>query len=300
MKLLLAYAKAGVTDTSAIISIASSRGRIALAEAIAALSEAGRLNNAALVIVPAEPPGKQLCSFIRKMIPLYSKVIVAALQSTGRLAPGNFDRLLRTSMPDAESKIKVIDSSGSVGEIIQQAEANGLYAKGHSLQVFCDNQLARNFEQEISDGSFKLDPTTISVNPVDIPKDDADAILKAVNDKDLSAMHRVLDPHVFSSPEGVPEFRTGMLAKENKFAYHTGGSSLYELAGTQAAPQAGAGSQMRGMGSSAWSGGRAVLKAPINHVPEDENASERDQALDQDIRGAGLDWGFGRRNGSSV
>jgi hypothetical protein len=57
--------------------------------------------------------------------------------------------------------------------------------------------------------------------------------------------------------------------------------------------------QMRGSNSSAWAGGRLVLSKPEQHVPEDENESERDNALDQDIVGGGLDWGVSHRRGGS-
>lgn len=63
----------------------------------------------------------------------------------------------------------------------------------------------------------------------------------------------------------------------------SGGPVINEF-GIQAGPAPGASVNMRGSGSSAWSGGRLVLAKPENHVPEDENAKyERDSALD---------WGF--------
>ena len=490
-KLLKLYAKAGAKTPQQIIALASTRGSVALAEAKAALAEAGRLHNTAMLIIPAEPPGKNLCNFIRKLIPNFSKIVIIAQQSSGRLAPGNFDKLIRASMPDAERKIKVMDSSASVGEAIEQAAANGLYVKSHALQIFCDQQLARNFAQEIKDGRFRLDPTTITVASQQIPKDDTEAIVKSLNTQDLAAMHRVLDPHVFSSETGIPDYKMALLRKENKlfesnvddswddvntsgeddsyfstsqsppsgkfsdtnafqdllekyadklhakgiqvtgeelgtgtmgtafmltngkvlkmtydeseakasalimqhpaehlvkifdvfkfptsvgnkFVFGVVKEKLEELSrsekqsvirdpksveipamkielkkagvtnfndfnpgnimkrgstyvlvdpgysktidgntptleayipmlnefGVQAGPSAGAGPQMRGMGTSAWSMGKNVLKLPKNHVPEDENATEKDRALDQDIRGGGLDWG--RRNRSSV
>lgn len=56
--------------------------------------------------------------------------------------------------------------------------------------------------------------------------------------------------------------------------------------GILGAPQAGSGSQMRGMGSTAWSGGKLVLADPKDHVPVDEEDEEA-QYLDQDRKGLG-------------
>lgn len=450
--LLRAYRLAGCLTDGEVLSAALLRGSTAFCEA-RAIVESGRENSTAMVIVPGDPPGKNVCGFIRRLVGERSKLIVAARQAN--LQPGQFERLLRASMPDVEKKLRIMDVGSSIADAVMSAERNRHYRPSQALEVFAPDQDARNFAQEVRDGSLNFDPTVISVVPVRVPSDNAKDIERAVELDDLAALHRVLDPHIFSSPEGINGYKSAMnegaylrvdtspasvaglclVAKdtlrvlmlqralcdddpaggtwefpgghmepdENPLAaayrewqeevgillpaeyvkrlpdgswlssngvyvgavvvvpdeeciglkdreqvtnpddpdgdsfeavawwdieqllenpalrpeldhdimmvvdaivgaiesYEffcedmSGVRQVNELVGTQAAPQAGPQSQMRASNSSAWSGGRLVLKKPEQHVPEDKNESERDRALDQDIVGGGLDWGIG-------
>ncbi len=519
-----AYLAAGFRTREEMVEHARIRGEAVLAHVLQALAEDVRDNSTAMVVVPAEPPGRNVCDFIRRLVGQRTKLVVAA--QSGKLAPGNFERLLRASMPDVEKKIRVMDVGSSIADAVSSAERNRHYRPSQALEVYCDPQMARNFSQEVSDGSLKFDPTVIRAIPTEIPTDDLEGILEAVFDDDLDAMHRVLDPHVFSdqdslrvykdvlrggqlpgnvevigssepppkgeslvrmferlqrefltdiapsreigiaklsmvlrhelgdhfaeleylgsgrngsayrTPDGLilkvttdpleaesaaklvgrsceyiheihvvnqideniwlilqeggleklppqycEEFDVAMEIIETLGAGHAlrrgdaeevkeimvrsghtdlcllvaevmkkfdvggmlrevaelgleadfhsgnimlregrpvltdlgtpgdgpgeqkgppdGDQQVNELVGVQAAPQAGARGQMRGSNSSAWAGGRLVLSKPETHVPEDDNATERDGALDQDIVGGGLDWGINRSRSST-
>ena len=172
------------------------------------LAEAGRENSTAMVVLTGEPPGKNVCAFIRSLVADRSKLIVVAQH--GSLRPGDFERLLRASMPDCEKKLRIMEAGGSLADAVSSAERNRHYRPSQALEVFCDPQSARNFSQEIRDGSLKFDPTVISVRPQEIPKDDADDIAKAVRSNDNNAMHRVLDPHVFSNQNSIADYRLAL------------------------------------------------------------------------------------------
>ncbi len=513
--IIRAYLAAGFRTREEMIEHARIRGVLDIVQH--ALNEDVRQNSTAMVVVPASPPGKNVCAMIRKTIGNNTKLIVAA--QPGPLAPGNFEKLLRASMPDVEKKLRVMDVGKSVADAVTSAETNHLYSKNQALTVYCDQALADEFNHAIKAGGLGFDPTIIMVNPVEVPSDDPGAISKAVFDDNLDAMHRVLDPHVFSDQDSLQSYKSvlkggqtgglfdvggesepppkeslqrefltdiapsrelgikklnmllrhelgdsfadleylgsgrngsayrtpdGLILKvttDPKEAYsaeklkgleceyihriieviiapepnvwfiiqeggleelppqyreefdtameiievigaghalrrgdaaevkeimvrsgHTdlcmlvaevmkkfdvggmlreiaehgleadfhsgnimlrqgrpvltdlgtpgdgpgrqkgppdGDSQVNELAGMMAAPQAGSRSQMRGSNSSAWAGGRLVLSKPETHVPEDENATERDGALDQDIVGGGLDWGVQRSRSST-
>ncbi len=187
-------------------AMAALNGSAALAEYI--VSEADE-HSTAMVVVPGEPPGKNTCEMIRHLVVDRTKLIVVA--QSGRLAPGNFEKLLRASMPDVERKLRVMDCDKSLAAAVNSAESNKLYSPGQALEVYCDEQQARNFGQEIRDGSLKFDPTVISVHPqAEMAKDSPDDILKACHDDDLDAMHRVLDPHIFSSHESLSEYQAAL------------------------------------------------------------------------------------------
>lgn len=174
----------------------------------APIREAGRENSTAMVVLAGEPPGKNVCAFVRSLVADRSKLIVVAQH--GSLRPGDFERLLRASMPDCEKKLRVMDSGASLADAVSSAERNRHYRPSQALEVFCDPQSARNFSQEIRDGSLKFDPTVISVIPQEIPRDDAADIAKAVQSNDNSAMHRVLDPHVFSNQDSITDYRQAL------------------------------------------------------------------------------------------
>lgn len=448
--LIRAYRRAGFLTDGEVLAAALLRGAAAFCEA-RALVEAGRESSTAMVIVPGTPPGKNVCAFIRRLVGDRSKLVVAA--KTGDLSPGSFETMLRASMPDVEKKLRVMDVGDSAAEAVMSAERNRHYRPSQALEIFCTDEDARGFAQEVRGGHLNFDPSVISTVPTQVPSDDPGAILGAVERDDVDALHRVLDPHIFSSPDGLARYQSAMegtsqrqrqdeghlregpweeffatkrlgefpweedpdgedpsgqkgpiekwekrirlydkglnrvgdwiicgltvdsmatwsratgrgnpstagfmvdceilsqkepFGPERHFIYHVerrfsdvatartyaarlrsfidsktldglsrqprsgkmsmskferiktpagaGVGPVNELVGTQAAPQAGPQSQMRGSNSSAWSGGRLVLKKPENFIPDDENESERDRALDQDIVGGGLDWGVG-------
>lgn len=169
-----------------------------------ALDEAAE-NSIAMVVVPGDPPGKNVTGLIRSLVGGRTKLIVVA--QSGKLAPGNFERLLRASMPDVEKKLRIMDGGGSIADAVNSAERNRHYRPSQALEVYADPQLARGFSSEVSDGSLGFDPTTIQVHPTEIPTDDLEALLTAVFDDDLDAMHRTLDPHVFSDQDALRTYK---------------------------------------------------------------------------------------------
>jgi hypothetical protein len=164
-----------------------------------------RQNSIAMVVVPGEPPGKNVCGFIRGLVGNRTRVIVAA--QPGSLSPGQFERLLRASMPDCEKKLRIMDVGDSIADAVSSAERNRHYSPSQALEVYADPQLARNFSQEVSDGRLDFDPTVIRAIPTEIPTDDMKGILAAVQDDDVDAMHRVLDPHLFSDANSLQQYK---------------------------------------------------------------------------------------------
>lgn len=215
--LLQAYRKAGAKTNHDIVAMAAANGLVAQAEVEAALADQAikeqRENSTAMIVVPGSPPGRNICSLIRKMIADRSKLIVVAMQ--GDLPPGAFERMLRASMPDVEKKLRVMDASGpSLADALNMAERNRHYRPSQALEVFCSSEQAPGFSQEVRDGSLKFDPTVITVRPIEIPRDDANDIKKAVESDDESAMHRVLDPHVFSDQDSLHDYSQALLHTE--------------------------------------------------------------------------------------
>ena len=211
--LVQAYKAAGCKTDSDILAMAASHGLVAQAEVEAALSEQ-RENSTAMIVVPGEPPGRNICAFIRKLLADRTKLIVVA--QDGRLAPGNFERMLRASMPDVEKKLRVMDAGGpSLADIINMAERNRHYRPSQALEVYCRQDQVAGFQQEVHDGSLKFDPTVIRIIPTQVPKDDPDDITRAVSRDDNSAMHRVLDPHVFSDQDAIHDYKQALLHSEN-------------------------------------------------------------------------------------
>ena len=207
-RLLDSYRRAGCRTKGQVLALASAFGQVALAEAHAALFEAGRENSTAMVVVPGEPPGRNVCGLIRSIAQDRSRVIVVVQRD--QLAPGSYEKMLRASMPDCEKKIRVMDADGDLADMISSAERNKHYNKNHALTVVCPPDLADGFTQGVSTGTLSFDPTVISVQPMKVPSDDSGAIVKAVGAQDQAAMHRVLDPHVFSSPEGPATYRDAL------------------------------------------------------------------------------------------
>jgi hypothetical protein len=172
----------------------------------------GRQNSTAMVIIPSDPPGRNVCGFIRKIAQGRSKVLVVG--QSGKLAPGNLQDLLMAQLPDV-TKIEVIDMADTGGESVSDAvealAAQGLYKSGQALEVWCSPDVARGFAEEIKSGQLDLDPTTISVHPEQVPSDDLVAIMQAFTDEDVTAMKRLLDPHIFSDPAELPKYRDALL-----------------------------------------------------------------------------------------
>ncbi len=205
--------------------MARCRGIPAWLDVLKALQEGDqtRQNSTAMVVVPAQPPGKNVCAMIRNLVGERTKLIVVA--QPGPLAPGNFESLLRASMPDVETKLRIMDADDSLADAVSSAERNRHYRPSQALEVYCDEQQARNFAQEIRDGSLKFDPTVIQVRPMEIASDDMDALLAAVNGEDLSAMHRVLDPHVFSDQDALKDYKTALNGGQTGGLFKVGGES---------------------------------------------------------------------------
>jgi hypothetical protein len=172
----------------------------------------GRQNSTAMVIIPSDPPGRNVCGFIRKIAQGRSKVLVVG--QSGKLAPGNLQDLLMAQLPDV-TKIEVIDMADTGGESVSDAvealAAQGLYKSGQALEVWCSPDVARGFAEEIKSGQLDLDPTTISVHPEQVPSDDLVAIMQAFTDEDVTAMKQLLDPHIFSDPAELPKYRDALL-----------------------------------------------------------------------------------------
>ncbi len=204
--IIRAYIDAGCETIDDMVEMASTVGPTALAEVLSIVE--AQENSTAMVVVPGTPPGKNLCNFIRQMIDQRTKVIVVAQQRD--LKPGNFERLLRASMPDCEKKLRIMDAGDSLVDAINGAERNRHYRPQQALQVVCDQQLGDSFQQEIRSGNFKFDPTVISIQPTTIPSDDAGDIQNAVRAGDEVAMHRVLDPHVFSDPDSLADYKAAL------------------------------------------------------------------------------------------
>lgn len=205
--LIRAYTLAGLTTREQILEHAKLSGDASYYQALNALSEGDqtRQNSTAMVVVTADPPGKNVCSMIRNLVVNRTKLIVVA--QPGSLAPGGFESLLRASMPDVEKKLRIMDAGGSLADAVSSAERNRHYRPSQALEVFCDEQDGRNFAQEIRDGSLKFDPTVIQIRPMEIVSDDSEAIMSAISGEDLSAMHRVLDPHVFSNQDALKNYK---------------------------------------------------------------------------------------------
>lgn len=201
----MAYLAAGFQSSAEMLEHARLRGESSLLHVRQAILEGDSQNSTAMVVVSGSPPGKNVCTMLRTMIQNRTKLIVVAMP--GPLAPGNFEKLLRASMSDAEKKLRIMDGGKTVADAVDSAERNRHYRPSQALEVYCDPQQARNFSQQVQDGSLNFDPTTIMVHPMEIPSDDMDGILKAVMGDDLDAMHRVLDPHVFSDANSLQKYK---------------------------------------------------------------------------------------------
>lgn len=171
------------------------------------ITESGRENSVAMVLVPGDPPGKNVSSFLRALAVDRSRLIVVGVRQVGR--PGSFERMLRASLPDCDRKIRVIEAD-SVVEAINSAEKNRHYRPSQALEVFCDHAAAEAFSRDRAAGRLDIDPTVISVRPVRIPSDDPADITRAVSSDDETAMHRVLDPHLFSDAAALADYRSAL------------------------------------------------------------------------------------------
>jgi hypothetical protein len=183
---------------------------LSLSEAEAIL-EVGQQNSTAMVVVPGGPPGRNVCALVRSLANGRSRLIVVA--QSGGLAPGSYERMLRASLPDCEKRIRVIDADGSLVEMISAAERNHHYSPKQALEVFCDSRLAAGFRHDSTTLGLDFDPGLVSVRPISVPTDDVQAIERAVQGDDPVAQHRVLDPHLFSNPEGMAEYKSSLLGE---------------------------------------------------------------------------------------
>lgn len=222
---ILAYLAAGFTSSEQMLEHAKLRGPSSYLYVMQALAEGDvtRQNSTAMVVVAAEPPGKNVCTMIRKLLGNHTKLIVAA--QPGPLAPGNFERLIRASMPDVEKKLRVMDVGDSIADAVSSAESNRHYSKSQALEVFCDQQLARDFAHEVQGGNLNFDPTVIMVTPTEILTDDMGAISKAVTSDDIDAMHRVLDPHIFSDQDSLHTYKSVIKGGQLPSGVEVGGMS---------------------------------------------------------------------------
>lgn len=178
------------------------------------LREAGRQNSTAMVVVPGSPPGRNVCGLVRSLSKDRSRLIVVA--RAGGLPPGSFERMLRASIPDCEKRVRIIESDGSLVEMISNAERNKHYSPKQALEVFCDAQLAQAYAHDSTGMRLEFDPGLVSTRPIKIPTDDPSAILKAVQGQDMAAQHRVLDPHIFSSSNGIASYRDALMAGQGQ------------------------------------------------------------------------------------
>lgn len=202
--LLRAYRSCGLETDEQVLELARARGEAAYLDVKRVLVEAAE-NSTAMVVVPGEPPGKNVTGLIRNLVANRTKLIVVA--QPGRLSPLDFERLLRASMPDVEKKLRIIDGGDSIVDSVNSAERNRHYRPSQALEVYADPQLAAGFSQAVSDGSLGFDPTVIQVHPTEIPTDDLEALVGAVKDDDLDSMHRTLDPHVFSNQDALRTYK---------------------------------------------------------------------------------------------
>lgn len=203
------YRRAGCQTTADILNLAACYGHSALFDARMGLLEAGRQNSTALAVVSGIPPGKNVCSFLRSLAKDRSRLIV--IVRPGRLSPGAYERMLRASIPDYDKRIRVIETDGSLVNMISAAVRNRHYSPKQVLEVFCDSVLAQEYAHDSTRLDLEFDVGLVSVHPVQVPSDDADAIMKALEGEDSLAQHRVLDPHIFSSPEGMAEYKNSLM-----------------------------------------------------------------------------------------
>lgn len=199
-----AYVAAGYLTHEQMLEHARLKGEAAYLHVLQAIREE-RENSTAMVILPGEPPGKNTTGLIRRLVQDRTKLIVVTQQ--GSLPVGDFERLLRASVPDVEKKLRIMDGGASVAAAVDSAERNRHYRPSQALEVFADEQLTRNFTQEVHDGGLNFDPTVIMVHPTPIPTDDVEAIRKAVTGDDLDSMHRLLDPHIFSDADSLQVYK---------------------------------------------------------------------------------------------
>lgn len=194
-------------------------------EAYTSKLKEAREYSTAMVVVPGIAPGKNICKFIRDICADRSKLIVVA--QPGDLDPGSFETLLRASMPDVEKKLRIMDSGDSLADAISSAERNRHYRPSQALDVFCNQEVASAFDQEIRHGSLKFDPTIISVHPQNVPSDDPNDIKSAIKSNDIDAMNRVLDPHVFSNQDSIANYSNELNEKFTGFEGQTFSNSLF-------------------------------------------------------------------------
>lgn len=179
-----------------------------------ALREAGRQNSVALVVVGNGPPGRKTCALVRSLSKDRSRLIVVS-QSTG-MQPGSFERMLRASLPDCEKRLRVMEAQGRLVDMIASAERNKHFSPKQALEVFCDSRLAQPYGHDSTELGLTFDPGLVSVRPINVPVDDSDAILSAIRGQDQSAQHRVLDPHIFSNPAGLAQFKSAALGQASE------------------------------------------------------------------------------------
>ena len=172
------------------------------------IREAGRQNSVAMFVAGDCPPGRNTCALIRNLVRDRSRLIVVSRDSG--LPVGGFETMLRASMPDCEKRIRVMESQGSLIEIIQSAAQNRHYSSKQVLEVFCDAKLAAGYAHDSTQAGLPFDPGLVSVRSMDVPLDDSGAIVRALGGDDHVAQQRVLDPHVFSSAEGMARAKSAV------------------------------------------------------------------------------------------
>jgi len=265
-------------ETDEELELALLGGPAAVAELLT-LRETGRQGSSAMLLVAGDPPGKHTCKFLRDLVRGRTSVIVVG--TGGRLPAGALEQLLQVSMPDCASKLRVLDHQPSAQGAIEAAMKEGMHLPNEALEVFCSPEQAAELRRSFELGNARVDPGLIRIRTGRVPTDDGDGIIDAIDRQDADRMESLLDPHVFSDDMGLERYRRVL-----------SGQGMLREFGTGAPGSGAAGpATMRGSNSSSWSNGRGALKAPQNHVPEDENERDADRALD---------WGPGRITGASI
>ncbi len=165
-------------------------------------------SSVALACLPCDPPGKNVCAWIRGQADRYSKVAVCLYP--GSIPFEGMQQALQVSLPDVVRKLQIhAIASKSLASAIDVAQL-GSVKPGHPVDVFVPGPWMDRAVAERDEGKLGVDPTVIRIQAAQVPVDNTPAIQSALAQPTELAARRLLDPHVFSDPQGFSRFKQAL------------------------------------------------------------------------------------------